>query len=372
MKAFNPARNRFLLFYEAMIWIVYAGVYKYSIYLDRLATFLRKEGLSHWPRDNFPYPGLSLFGIGMTLYIFPYYRWIAPGLLEKKRYGWFALATIGYVSVVPRLTDWLVTGIFAGLAGTGPLQLFYATLHREAAIRLGRFAGWDLFILFTDVLAFLSLVFIRFGFANEQKRRQLEMENLHLQLESLKAQLHPHFLFNTLNSLYGMSLAGVPDTPGYILRLSDMMRYILYECGKSKVDLEADMAFVDNYVAMEKKRYPEADIAFEMRHDGSVKEITPLLFIPFVENGFKHGAHRIGDGGYIHGHLTIEEGVIRFYLKNNVFAAGEPAPYGGVGIANVRKRLSLAYPARHELNLIRTEHEFHVNLVIRVSKSERP
>jgi hypothetical protein len=372
MKAVNPATNRFPLYYEAMIWIVYAGLYKYSLYLDRLSTFLRKESLPPMPKENFPAPGLIFFGVAMTLYMLPYYRRIAPRLLEKKKYGWFAISTIGYIMVVPRLTDWLVTGAAAHLTGEGSLQLFYTSLHQTASARLGRFAGWDLVILLTDLLAFLTVTFIRFGFVNEQKRYQLEMENLHLQLDALKAQLQPHFLFNTLNSLYGMSLAGVPDTPSFILRLSDMMRYILYDCGKSSVDLEKDLAFLDNYIAMEKRRYPEADIVFGMRDDGSVKEVTPLLFIPFVENGFKHGAHRISDEGYIHGHLHVEEGVIRFFLKNNVFPAKEPALYGGVGIANVRQRLNLAYPGRHELELVQTELEFQVSLMIHTIQKKNP
>jgi sensor histidine kinase YesM len=220
-----------------------------------------------------------------------------------------------------------------------------------------------------DVLAFFSILFLRWAFENEQKRSRLERDHLVLQLETLKAQLHPHFLFNTLNSLYGMSLMGDGETPAYILRLSDMMRYVLYDCQGNQVPLDKDLAFVRNYLEMEKKRYPAANISFEIVTPHSEKAIiAPLLLIPFLENSFKHGSQRITDSGFIRGMVDLSNGNLHFYLVNGVLGGGplRQAPYGGVGISNVRKRLALYYPERHTLAITSNEELYSVDLTIQL------
>jgi LytS/YehU family sensor histidine kinase len=212
---------------------------------------------------------------------------------------------------------------------------------------------------------------MRYAFETEQKKHALERDNLVLQLETLKAQLHPHFLFNTLNSLYGMSLTGEPDTPAYILRLSDMMRYILYDCQQNQVPLEKDIEFLDNYLEMEKKRYPQANITFTVEHLGNDKQtIAPLLLIPFLENSFKHGSHRVMDSGLIEGKLVISGSQLHFHLSNSVILSTlqQKTKYGGVGIENVQKRLSLYYPGRHELQISHDENKYTVNLKIALTQ----
>jgi LytS/YehU family sensor histidine kinase len=223
--------------------------------------------------------------------------------------------------------------------------------------------------LLTDLLAFFSILFVRYAFDNELRRIAAEKDNLALQLETLKAQLHPHFLFNTLNSIYGMSLTGAPETPDYILRLSDMMRYVLYDCQTHAVTLDKDLAFLDNYLEMEKKRYPQADIDFKVQANGvEAISIAPLLLIPFVENSFKHGSHRITDDGYIKGALNMQGNELVFTLENSaLLQTGNTAgKYGGVGIVNVKKRLELYYPEKHTLTITRTDNLYQIHLSIQL------
>lgn len=360
-------KSRFPYIYELFIWFIYVCLFKYSFYVEAAP-------IPHGLRVNFPYPQLMLYAIGMTLYTIPFYRWLAPLLLRKRKYGWFFLAAILYFGFIAKWAGWLVSIVFYSLSSDPVLTAYYEYQYLNLAARAFGIAFWNINLLVTDLIAFLSLTFTWFAFENERKKFQLEKDNLVLQLESLKAQLHPHFLFNTLNNIYGMSLTGNKETPAFILRLSDMMRFILYDCQQNQVTLEKDIEFLENYLAMEKKRYPAATIQFTVSGDAAGKHIAPLLFIQFLENSFKHGAHRLNDTGFIHGSLTVAGDSLTFVLRNDVFTAshltptlkgkGESQQYGGVGIENVRKRLALYYPGKHTLTINAGNNIFEVTLTI--------
>lgn len=203
----------------------------------------------------------------------------------------------------------------------------------------------------------------------ERSKRLLEKEHFRLQVEALKAQLNPHFLFNMLNSIYGMSLAGSPDTPHFILRMSDMMRFILYDGKETTVPLEKDLAFIEHYLEMEKKRYPEATIQFTIVNHTANKRIVPLLLIPFIENSFKHGAHRVNDTGTVEGNVSISGDELNFTLINDLLPELLKRSDGGIGIENVRKRLDAYYPARYNLTLTKGE-KFQVNLQLQLKDAD--
>jgi hypothetical protein len=344
-----------------MVWLLYVCMYKYSFYLE--GVYVPPE-----ERGYFPYPQLILYAICMTLYIIPLYRWLIPTLLNRKKYAWFFLSLFLYFEIVPKIGNYLVSSGFLQLNGNGPLHPFFYKQFHLYELWLTHWKGWDLQMLFTDMITFLSIAFIRLAFENEQKKHLLEKDNLVLQLDSLKAQLHPHFLFNTLNSIYGMSLSGSPETPEFILRLSDMMRFILYDCRHHAVPLEKDIEFLENYIAMETKRYPTAQIQFTISQPGTPYEIAPLLLIPFVENSFKHGSHRVMDQGSVQGWMKVENDKLHFVLENDVFASTrKETQYGGVGIANVRRRLELYYPGRHTLTIHNDQRQFRVDLLIQLN-----
>lgn len=350
--------KRYISVYEILVWLAYVCLYKYSVAAS--SPFLPHV------RMNFPFPELILYSIATTLYVIPIYRWIGPYFLKKKWHVVLFFVTLAYFIFVSRWANQAVSYVFMETHRTDTaMGMFYEmeyNLYRHT-IKLNE--------LLTDLLAFFSVMFMRYAFETEQKKHALEKDNLVLQLETLKAQLHPHFLFNTLNSLYGMSLTGEPDTPAYILRLSNMMRYILYDCQQNQVALEKDIEFLDNYLEMEKKRYPQANISFTVeRGDDNNQMIAPLLLIPFLENSFKHGSHRIMDSGFIEGKLSITGQQLHFQLSNSVILSTlqQKTKYGGVGIKNVRKRLALYYPGRHELQISHDETMYTVNLKIALTK----
>lgn len=351
---------RFVIVYELLIWLIYVVIYKYG-------TLVERQDLPRM-RTNFPFPQLMLYAVATTLYVIPFYRWLGPYFLKRKQHWRLFLATLVYFIFVPKWCNWLVTLVFKELDTSTAVAIFYQhKYHWYSQALFSRML--EMHTLLTDLLAFFSVLFVRYAFENELRRIAVENDNLQLQLETLKAQLQPHFLFNTLNSIYGMSLTGAPETPDFILRLSDMMRYVLYDCRTNKVTLDKDLAFLNNYLEMEKKRYPQAAIEFSVQAGAAERKmIAPLLVIPFMENSFKHGSHRINDNGFIKGVLEVKDGVLSFTLSNSALINTAPPKdqYGGVGIVNVNKRLELYYPSRHTLTITSTEAMYSVHLTIQL------
>jgi len=355
----NWKKNKFPLLLECFVWLFYVAFYKYGYYLQQAA-------LPNKDHDNFPHLSLMGYAVALTLYIIPFYRYIVPALLQRRKYGWVLPVIIIYFWLVPKLSNWAVSYIIMQISGE-PVHYFYMAqfkLYRLHAMHL--FTGWDLKILLTDCVAFLLLVFTRYAFAIEQGRRQLQKEYFQLQVEALKGQLNPHFLFNMLNSIYGMSLTGSPDTSAYILRMSDMMRYILYDCKETTVPVKQDLQFLEHYIAMEKKRYPDANIHFSIRNENEEQPIVPLLLVPFIENSFKHGAHRVTDKGVVESSVSITAAELEFILENDSQPLGNgETKYRGVGIENVKQRLALYYPGKHVLTISNEANRYRVRLIIK-------
>jgi hypothetical protein len=218
-------------------------------------------------------------------------------------------------------------------------------------------------ILF-DIMKFYSK-----SFRSERKAVALEVEKLNLEKDFLKAQLNPHFLFNTLNNLYGLSLRKDDQTPEVITQLSEMMRYTLYESNAELVPLEKELQYLQNYVRLEKMRYEQdANIVCEI-HDAQVhgRMIAPLLTFTFVENAFKYGLKR-RTGGFIQLAISVNGDCFYFSATNDKPETKENTGFGGIGIENARKRLQLLYPFRHTLSITDTGKTFCVELTINLDK----
>jgi LytS/YehU family sensor histidine kinase len=228
------------------------------------------------------------------------------------------------------------------------------------------YMDWDL--IMTDSIAFLCIAFSRFSYTNEQLRHKIETDHLQLQLSQLKAQLQPHFLFNTLNSLYGMSLSGSKETPRFILLLSQMMQYILYDCNNEVVSLKEELAFLQGYFEIEQKKFPAAKIELKVPEYIPDVNIPPLLFLPLVENSFKHGLHKLEDHAGVYAKISMEKNTLYFSIENECLpiTAPDSKTRGGIGLSNINKRLRLYYPDRFTLSIVETEQKYVVNLSIKI------
>ncbi len=226
----------------------------------------------------------------------------------------------------------------------------------------------------TMFVNFFGIMILALVFASSIKlardsliRRQQEKE---AELKLLKAQLNPHFLFNTLNNLYGLSVVKSDKLPDLMLKLSDLLRYSLYETKEKLVPLEKEIAYLENYISLEKIRLEDkTDIQFTKSGDLSSKKIAPMLFIVFVENAFKHLGVLETEKSKVVIAIKEKENTLTFICKNTLDAIhlnkrnleeGE----SGIGLQNARKRLSLIYPEKHKLTIEKNDKDYTVQLIL--------
>ncbi len=203
----------------------------------------------------------------------------------------------------------------------------------------------------------------------ETKRKiiKIEKENINNQLKALKAQINPHFLFNSLTVLYSLALKNAKETPATILMLSDILRYVIYDSGQETVRIKSEVKLLNHYLMLQKHRIDESsDITFQADIIDDV-QISPMIFLPLVENSFKHGVKGDVSDTFVHINMFASKETVRFEISNNKgtkdFQVAR-SENSGIGIANTRKRLKLLYPNKHQFAVIENMCNFKVNLSI--------
>jgi hypothetical protein len=203
-----------------------------------------------------------------------------------------------------------------------------------------------------------------------KETEEFAREKAKAELQLLKAQIHPHFLFNTLNNIYFFTLNASPHAPKMINKLSGMLHYILNECDQLLVPLEKELKMIQDYIALEKIRYnDQMQMNVVITGDAGNKLIAPMLLIPFVENSFKHGASKMIDHPEIKMEITIEGEQLELFIRNTRPLQPDQAPrQAGLGLKNVKKRLELLYPGQHVLNIVSDPGSYSV--LLKVSLNE--
>jgi sensor histidine kinase YesM len=205
----------------------------------------------------------------------------------------------------------------------------------------------------------------------KEKEQQLTLEFTRkiteMELQLLKSQLNPHFYFNTLHNLYGLAMIAPKKAPDAILKLSDIMEYVIYDCRHDKVPIEKELKFINSYIELEKLRYDDsASIDLQITGNAEGKLISPLLLIQFIENAFKHGLEQYKNDSYLKIHIAIGNGYLKYESVNSVSDANASTS-GGVGLANVKKRLEIIYPSKHQLHIHSDHHEYTVQLTLQLN-----
>lgn len=289
---------------------------------------------------------------------------LVPRYFKKKKYGLYALLLIAAMVLGALLTVGFRT-FTSNFVFALNAEKFY---HKDHGIY------YFVHILFGELMFILATTFF---FILEEwirlqsitiKLKEIENDKTQSELQALKAQINPHFLFNTLNNIYSHSLEKSPKTPEMILKLSSLMSYILYECHEGEVPVSNEIEFVNNYLALEKLRFEDQiDIHLSVSENYTGKKIAPLLFIPFIENAFKHGSSNGKNKKYVEVNIEIERDFIFFNVKNSTDkerAIQQNPKESGIGIENVKKRLALLYPGTSSLAIIDGDDCFEVNLKI--------
>lgn len=215
---------------------------------------------------------------------------------------------------------------------------------------------------------FVAIKLVKQWYLKKTENERLEKEKLRAELELLKGQLHPHFMFNTLNSIYAMALTNSTQTAGAILKLSNLMRYMIAECNTPCISLEKEIQVIRTYMDLEKTRLGDRlDHSVSIEGEISNHKIAPLLLLPFVENSFKHGAYLMEDQAWLSLDIALKDNHFVFKLINGKNKDVSP-PVSGIGLTNVKKRLNLLYPQAHNLRISEDDESYVVTLTLQLDK----
>lgn len=297
--------------------------------------------------------------------------WVLPKFILKKKY---VLAIIGTVVL------WLVGGIIQVYLIKDIFPQILSYVLPETYLVHTKRPGADSFFMailstykgaFTVAAIAFVLKFGKYWYLKEQRNLQLQKENTEAQLKLLTAQVHPHFLFNTLNNIYSQTQTESPKGSKMIMELSHMLRYMLSEGNKGKVSLSKELVLLQDYINLEKIRYGnKLDLHLSMPEDAEGLEIAPLLLLPFLENCFKHGTSKFLTQPWISLKIELKEHILYLKLMNGKsdFAL-EAHTKSGTGISNVQKRLQLLYPEKHQLQISNEKDVFIINLSVHLDQT---
>ena len=309
----------------------------------------------------------SFFGVIVPQIAFTYVLiyWLLPNYFYKRR----SYFLTGVITVTVLLAFYFVATIFkyspvvyniiAGTTGGGPM-------HFPGMIQV---VIIDQLSTLPIVLGFaLMIKLVKRWWLKQKETELLSKEKTKAELQLLKAQVHPHFLFNTLNNIYFFTLTNSAQASVMIKKLSGLLNYILHECDRPLVPLEKEIKLIQDYMALEKIRYAE-QMQMTIAIDGNPDEkmIAPLLLIPFVENSFKHGASKMITHPWVTLKIKIEANRLHFIVRNSQPMTNEAAiTKGNIGLKNVTKRLELLYPGTHELSIVSEPDSYSVYLSLQL------
>lgn len=231
-------------------------------------------------------------------------------------------------------------------------------------------SGSFLIIMFAAIIHFIKETYTKLIERNraEQQKTETELKLQEAKLKLLQGQLHPHFLFNMLNNLYGLWMENSKSTPEVILKLSSLLDYMLYECDSEKVAMRNEIEFIKNYIDLEKLRHDSRlKVDFTIENSLDNLEIAPLLLFSFVENAFKHGANKTSGESSICIRLKVDDNSLDFEVENTFLVIDESKSRNGIGLKNVEERLNLLYNNQYTLNISTDNNIYRVSLQLRLT-----
>jgi len=296
----------------------------------------------------------GIVGNIVACYSMTYY--LVPNFFNKKRYILFVL---------------FILLLCAFLFALATINIVINAKMRHAIGTINYFSLFTIRLQVIRVLGnpplifglFLSLKTMKNWYLKQKENEMLVRENTNAELQLLKAQIHPHFLFNTLNNIYSFTLTKSPDAEVLIEKLTDTLHYMIKDCDMPLVLLEKEIKMISDYIELERVRYGN-QLQMEIQIDGDRenKLIAPLLLIPFVENSFKHGTSKMLEEPWIKIKIVIEDGKLLFELVNSKPKQNSINGKKGIGLANVQKRLELLYPKKYSLNMESNADSFFVQM----------
>ncbi len=294
------------------------------------------------------------FAVYINLYL------LIPKFLKNKNYIFYTF----WLIILLTLSAILIQLIFAYLLKTRSFADQFRNMFSSHFFTALFYVGVT--SLFKFVKDWIQLQEIKL------KITQIEREKLEAELNTLKSQLNPHFLFNSLNNIYSLALINSPRTPEIILKLSDLMRHVLYESRENFIPVKDELNFLSNFIELQKIRLNnEIEIQYSIEGDIPDAKVIPLIFEPFIDNAFKHGLRNPAPSPYIHVSIYFQRDTMRFKLENNFDCTklNKTSKSSGIGLKNIERRLEFLYsPGAYKYEVIRTENTFTILLEVQLKQ----
>ena len=294
------------------------------------------------------------FAVYINLYL------LIPKFLKNKNYIFYTF----WLIILLALSAILIQLIFAYLLKTRSFADQFRNMFSSHFFTALFYVGVT--SLFKFVKDWIQLQEIKL------KITQIEREKLEAELNTLKSQLNPHFLFNSLNNIYSLALINSPRTPEIILKLSDLMRHVLYESRENFIPVKDELNFLSNFIELQKIRLNnEIEIQYSIEGDIPDAKVIPLIFEPFIDNAFKHGLRNPAPSPYIHVSIYFQRDTMRFKLENNFDCTklNKTSKSSGIGLKNIERRLEFLYsPGAYKYEVIRTENTFTILLEVQLKQ----
>ncbi len=311
--------------------------------------------------DDYPTPAMAfkvtfikVAELALMIYITNYV--LIPQLLYRKKYVWFAIIFVVMVSG----SSVIKMNILGRLLNNPLLYNWSANLKKSL---------YDNIIPHFFLVIAGAAVKLMLDYGKLQKRMvETAKEKAEAELNFLKSQINPHFIFNSLNSVYFLINKENAEARGALHKFSEMLRYQLYEVNDDKIPVEKEIHYLKDYMDLQQLRKDEKyAVQFNCAPDVKGFSIEPLLLIPFVENAFKHISHYSGRSNFVKVDLLRANGAFIFSVTNSKDQQQTTERHGGIGLSNVKRRLELLYPGKHELKIDETENNFNVQLNLQLS-----
>jgi len=341
-----------LMFRYRYLWHVLFWIVMYLGYVISYGGYGKGDYYNEAVINAIQMPVRMVFTYLMLYFLLPYF-------LQKKKYKKFIFATLIHAFLFG-LSIWLVFRniiYIEDYACYNDYPIIY--FHKIFVAIIGNYG-----IPLTAVIFKL----FKWWYIDQQYKNQLENEKLVNELKYLKGQIHPHFLFNTLNNLYALTLRNSGEASDVVLKLSNLLDYMLYHSNAEKVKLEKELGILESYIELEKIRYGDRlELDYQVNGDASSIEVAPLILFPFIENAFKHGASTDRSNPKIKISVDIENSSFTLQMINSIpsekHSNGENNN-GGIGLKNIRRQLDLQYPDNYELKVEKEEKFYKVYLRI--------
>lgn len=340
-------------------WLIHKKLYHLPLWIAyELFLSVTFSGQIGWNWQSVVGILFYILGHATGSYINIYY--LIPRYLNNKQYLRYLVGFLLNIAISPLI---ILIGFYISFSfNLETLMTFVESKNFIPAVYLSSI---------NTIIGIMAFSLTQSWFASQRRSKELEKERLEAELKFLRSQFNPHFLFNTINSIFFLIHKDQDQASESLSKFSELLRYQLYECNEAFIRLDREIPYLHNFIELEKLRQnPSLEVSFQTEGcEGKQAQIAPFILIPFIENAFKHASKNKNGEYFIHCQLQLEEDLLRFTIENS--AAQNDGlkgynPYSGIGLENVKRRLLLLYPEKHELEVQKTSNTFTVQLLLQL------